>query len=140
MNVDPAGLLGFGGGVGSGLGNISGLGGAITQAQGAEAAIDKSNTGAGWQFGSTGWDSLGGWGQSASIGAAGYLIVCDDECKDPNGGGAPYFSEPDGWSTSWLIIGVSMKADGTICILYGLFATWLPSFWPTPEWNIPDPK
>lgn len=126
MRVDPTGLFaagdGMGGGVlGGGLGNLSGLGGAIGQAEGAQGAADNFNPGVGGQAGTTGWDSVNGWGQSSSPSLSGFFIVCEDKKECDKSGGFPLPGNPDSISADFVVVSVMVRSDGTICTLYGLF-------------------
>lgn len=123
---DPNGEspIGLGGG---GLGNLSGLGGAIGQANGAQGVADNFNPGIGGQIGTTTWDSVGGWGQSFP-GYSFYFEICEEICPVDNG------PLPDGYTGNYVYLGTTVRADGSICLLFGLFLT--PKF-PTPSWDVP---
>lgn len=95
---------------------------------------DPGPRGFGGQFGTT-TVGPGGWGQSASVGVAGFYEVCEKpkECSDDTD--PPFASPPDSVSGTWYLFGTTVKPDGTVCFQFGLIATWPPI---APNWNLPS--
>ena len=77
------------------------------------------NTGAlGFQVGTTSWTGNNGWGQNTSGGVALYYERCESkECENTG-------PSPDTYTADYYLVGVTVRADGTKCFLFGLILTW----------------
>ena len=86
------------------------------------------NTGWGGQIGTTTISEINGWGQSTSVGAAIYIEICAEKCSENTG------PSPDTYSIIYYVVGTTVRADGTTCMLYGAILTWpnISFGWDTP--------
>ncbi len=100
---------------------------------GAKNGGRRNVAGLGGQVGTTTWGT-GGWGQSGSVGLAGFVEVCEKQENCPADTNTPFGSPPDSYSGTWYLMGANIKTDGSICIMFGLILTWPPI---SPNWNIP---
>jgi RHS repeat-associated protein len=142
MWVDPKGLdvtgaIGTGIAGGGSYGGLSGTAAAKGVTSGAKSGAENVKIGIAGQIGTTTGSTISGAGQSSSVGIGVYIEICDGECNDPNGGGVPLGSMPDGVGVSSPVVGVSVKTDGTMCVLLGPSLSWPPG---AAEWNIPPLK
>jgi len=94
--------------------------------------VPQGSFGFGGQVGTTTYGP-NGWGQTSSIGGAIYYEVCEkqSECSENTG------LMPDSVTGSWGLVGATIRADGTVCFMFGLIFTWPPVI-PSANWNLPN--